>query len=243
MLALLCLFLGVSNMAQAQAALQSDLPLPYLAQAPAGADNRPLIIFLHGYGSNENDLFALREHLPPDDIYLSVRAPITLAPGAYEWFQSIRTNDMVDGKAADLDTSGNDIASFIGAAVRKYRTKRSRVVLIGFSQGAIMSYQIGLGQPDDVGGIAILSGIILPGLLSRLEHQKHLRGPAIFIGHGTADTRLPFASADHDRQWLESRGLRPEFHAYAGMQHEVSTDEISQLDHWLETSFPNGETR
>lgn len=71
--ALLCVFTGFAH---AEPALLTDLALPYLAAAPADTQDKPLIIFLHGYGSDERDLFGIKDELSPDYTYLSVRAPL-----------------------------------------------------------------------------------------------------------------------------------------------------------------------
>lgn len=79
----LALFAGT---AQAEDTLHTDLPLLYLEQTMSDARNQPLVIFLHGYGSNEQDLFGLRDRLPSTWTYLSARAPLPVDPHGYRWF-------------------------------------------------------------------------------------------------------------------------------------------------------------
>ena len=70
------LTLLVSATVHAQTPLQTDLPLKYLEQANPESRNQPLVIFLHGYGSNEQDLFGIKDELPAQYTFLSVRAPM-----------------------------------------------------------------------------------------------------------------------------------------------------------------------
>ena len=84
-LALLTLL--ASAAVHAQTPLQTDLPLKYLAQATPESRDQPLVIFLHGYGSNEQDLFGIKDELPKQYTYLSVRAPRVMQEGSYQWFR------------------------------------------------------------------------------------------------------------------------------------------------------------
>ncbi|MGY4493738.1 alpha/beta hydrolase [Pseudomonas sp. TE3610] len=223
----------VSGLAHgADPVLQTDLPLSYLEQAPAVTRDKPLVIFLHGYGSNESDLFQLRDQLPDGDTYLSVRAPQTLEAGSYQWFHK-QGDGAYDGVTADLASSRQTLHDFIAKAIAKYHTDKSKVVLVGFSQGAIMSYELGLREPQSIRGIAVLSGKILPVLHSELKPSPALGSLAIFIGHGVDDQRLPFADASEAQRILHELGLTPDFHAYADLGHSISKTEIEDLSAWL----------
>ena len=81
-LALLTLL--ASTAVHAQIPLQTDLPLKYLEQANPESRNQPLVIFLHGYGSNEEDLFGIKDELPAQYNFLSVRAPMMMEEGSYQ---------------------------------------------------------------------------------------------------------------------------------------------------------------
>ncbi|EIK96301.1 phospholipase/carboxylesterase [Pseudomonas sp. M47T1] len=223
----------VSGLAQgADPVLHTDLPLSYLEQAPSVTLDKPLVIFLHGYGSNENDLFQLRDQLPEGYTYLSVRAPQTLEEGSYQWFHK-QGDGPYDGVTADLASSRQVLHDFIAKAIAKYHTKASKVVLVGFSQGAIMSYELGLREPQSVRGIAVLSGKILPVLQGELKPNPALESLSIFIGHGMDDDRLPFTDASEAQRILHELGLTPDFHAYADLGHSISKTEIEDLNAWL----------
>lgn len=122
-------------------------------------------------------------------------------------------------------------------ATAKYHTQSDRVFLVGFSQGAIMSYEVALREPELVRGIAALSGSVLPVLRSALKPDASMGKLAIFIGHGTLDQALPFSSATRANELLAGLGLKPEFHEYAGMNHTISEAEIQDLKAWLEKSL------
>ncbi|MGY3303061.1 phospholipase/carboxylesterase [Pseudomonas sp. PvR086] len=234
-LALLTLL--ASTAVHAEIPLHTDLPLKYLEQANVESRNQPLVIFLHGYGSNEQDLFGIKDELPPQYTYLSVRAPMTLEEGSYQWFRK-KGEGAYNGETDDLKTSRQVLLDFVAQAAKKYHTETDKVFLVGFSQGAIMSYEVALRHPEAVGGIAALSGRILPVLKSELKPDEKRQPLAIFIGHGTADKRLPYTDGTEADSLLQSLSLKPEFHAYEGVGHSISATEMQDLSAWLQRLNP-----
>lgn len=238
MLKLLALALTlVAGVVHADDTLHTDLPLSYLEQTQGDARNEPLVIFLHGFGSNEEDLFGIKDALPSTWTYLSARAPMPVDPSGYRWFAKKPGDGDYDGETADLQRSAKLIEDFVTQATAKYHTQPDRVFLVGFSQGAIMSYEVGLRQPALVRGIAALSGSVLPVLKAELKPNGSLDALAIFIGHGTLDQALPYASATRENEVLVGLGLKPEFHGYMGMPHTISEAEIQDLKGWMENSL------
>ncbi|NCE87857.1 alpha/beta hydrolase [Pseudomonas sp. Q1] len=227
----------LAGTAQADATLHTDLPLSYLEQTQGEARNQPLVIFLHGFGSNEEDLFGIKDALPSTWTYLSVRAPMPVDPSGYRWFARKPGDGDYDGETADLQRSARLIEDFVTQATAKYHTQSDRVFLVGFSQGAIMSYEVGLRKPALVRGIAALSGSVLPVLKAELKPDAALDKLAIFIGHGTLDQALPYTAATRANDVLLGLGLKPEFHGYMGMPHTVSEAEVQDLKAWLEQSL------
>ena len=235
--ALALFMLLVSSGLQAEPSLHTDLPLNYLAHADEQARNRPLVIFLHGSGSNEQDLFELRDELPKHYNYLSVRAPKVMEPGHYQWFAK-KGEGAYDGDTSDLKASGQMLLDFIEKARAKYPTDASNVYLVGFSQGAMMSYEVALRHPEAVGGIAAMGGRVLPVLRSELTPDESRRALAVFIGHGTVDPIIPYSDGTEANTFLKTLALEPEFHAYLGLGHSISAQEVQDLRAWLERLNP-----
>ena len=227
----------IASVAHADETLHTDLALSYLEQTQGDARNEPLVIFLHGFGSNEQDLFGIKDALPPSWTYLSVRAPMPVGPNGYRWFTKTTGEDEYNGETADLQRSARLIEDFVTQATAKYHTQSHRVFLVGFSQGAIMSYEVGLRKPALVRGIAALSGSVLPVLKAELKADASREELAICIGHGTLDQALPYVSATRANDVLLGLGLKPAFHGYPGMPHTVSEAEVQDLKAWLEKSL------
>lgn len=231
------LTLLASTAVQAQTTLQSDLPLKYLEQVHPDAEPRPLVIFLHGYGSNEADLIGMKFQLPAQYNYLSVQAPLSLGEDRYQWFRK-KGEGAYNGETDDLQASGQKLRDFIAQAAKKYHAAPDKVYLIGFSQGAMMTYEVGLRAPVAVGGIAALSGRVLPVLKNELKAERQPLPLHIFIGHGTADDRVPYHDGTAANDLLKKLDYKPEFHAYPGVGHSISAAELRDLNGWLQQLNP-----
>jgi phospholipase/carboxylesterase len=224
---------ALCGLAQAAEPLQNDLPLAYVAQADSASKDRPLIIFLHGYGGDENDLMSFTSVLPASYNYLSARAPRETGQGGYQWFAQRQDSARYDGVTADLKSSRLLLEQFIEQATRKYHTQASKVYLVGFSQGAMMSYELALRDPQLVAGFAALSGHMLPVLQAELKPDPARQKLAVFIGHGSLDTLIPLKGASDAQAYLQAQGITPQFHAYFGLPHGVNEAEVRDLKAWL----------
>jgi phospholipase/carboxylesterase len=219
---------------QAQDMTEGDLTLKYLVQQPADKPaHPPVIILLHGFGSNEADLFELRNAFPKEYLIVSARAPMTLGADAYQWYRHTNIDGQMDGNPQDLKDSVAKVKQFISEIVKKYHSDPSRVYLMGFSQGAIMSYEVGLTSPELLTGIGVFSGTIFPSLKPQIKPSNALQKLRIFIGHGTADDRIAYASAINSVAYLRTLNLAPSFHSYPGMTHQMNEEELADVNRWL----------
>jgi phospholipase/carboxylesterase len=228
------LILAVTANAIAQDMMQEGLALKYLVQLPTEKSaHPPIIILLHGYGSDEKDLFALRTFFPKNYIIVSARAPYPITGSGYEWYEMTDVNGIHDGNVSQLANSKTLIEKFVKQVVSAYHADEAHVYLMGFSQGAIMSYRVGLTDPSLLKGIGVLSGTIYPSLKPMVKKTAALKQLRIFIAHGEIDERISFADGQGSSDYLKTLGLNPEFHSYAGMGHTISRDVLSDLVKWL----------
>lgn len=235
------LFVPSAVFAKTDVVLQKDLALKYIVREPAAKSaTAPLIILLHGYGSNEGDLFSLVPQLPQDAIVLSARAPQTLDHG-YAWFAIT-----VPG-AASTDIAGQARArelllQFIEQAGKKYHVPASRIYLMGFSQGAIMSYTIALTQPEKIRGIAVLSGRLLDDIKPRIAKAENVNKVSIFIGHGTEDKIIPIEKARDAHNYLTGKKINTDYREYK-IVHTISPEEMSDVQKWLAGCLENNRSK
>lgn len=224
---LICILLLFSAAVGSPARAAAD-ELTYLVHEPAKTSDHPsLIVVLHGSGANENDMISLWPQLPDTFVVVSPRAPFADAGGGYRWYRKGKT------VAEDIRFSRDRIDALVDAAVRQFHADPKRIFLAGFSQGAVMVYQIVLHEPGRFRGAAVLSGSLYAFDSSKLSARTDWSHDSFFIGHGTADERIPIASATAAHAQLDHLGVPNEFHAYAGMHHETADKEIGDLNAWL----------
>ena len=108
----------------------------------------------------------------------------------------------------------------------------ARTVIAGFSQGGILSASVGLSEPGDVTGFAILSGRILPELEPHIAPRETLPGLSALIAHGRFDNKLPIEWADRADHWLTKLGVPHETRRYP-IGHELNTDVVADFNQWL----------
>ena len=217
-----------------QNGLQEGLALKYLVQLPSEKSvHPPLLILLHGYGSDEKDLFELRNFLPKNYIIIAARAPYELSGGGYQWYEMTNVNGIHDGKPAELANSRKLIREFISQAIAKYSADPKHVFLSGFSQGAIISYQVGLTEPSLLRGIGVLSGTIYPSLKPLVKKNAALSKLKVFVSHGSIDDRISYTSGKAACDYIKTQGMNPEFHTYDGMGHSISKDVLADFVKWL----------
>lgn len=231
--ALLWLLLLLTARGRAQT-LHNDLALPYRVQRPCQASpHPPVLLLLHGYGSNEADLFALKDQLPGNFLVVSVQAPVAMGGNAYQWFRMEAHNGVRDGNRNDLDTASARLRILVPALVKKYQADPGQVYLAGFSQGGMMCYEVALTAPQLFKGIAPLSGKIFDSLKPRIKPNATLRRLQVFIGHGDADSRVAYHCATDALGYLRTLGVPAVLHTYPGLQHSISAQELDDMRQWL----------
>ncbi len=186
------------------------------------SDN-PTLILLHGRGSDEQDLFGLKDHFDPRLTIYSLRAPNQFGWGGYTWFDLFE-DGTVDEKS--FLNSTNEIVTFINTLETK------KLILFGFSMGAIMSYSIALTHPKVCTGIAALSGFA-PEQLSHSYHLQKLQNLQIFISHGIHDPVIPVSSARKTKEMLEGSNATVSYNEY-DMAHQINDECLNDVSHWLE---------
>ncbi len=121
----------------------------------------PLLLLLHGYGSDENDLFSFASELPGKYHIISVRAPMPMQPYGNAWYAiSIDPTGIKVSDNEGARVSRDLIAQFIDEAVKAYDLDPFNVTLLGFSQGTILSYGVALTYPEKIKNVIGLSGYI-----------------------------------------------------------------------------------
>ena len=212
-----------------------NLSLEYKIREPKiKLDKNPLILLLHGYGSNEEDLFSFAPELPDDSYVISVRAPYDLQPYGHAWYaihfdaDENKFSDNVQAKQ-----SVEIIASFIDEIVKQYPIDTENVTLIGFSQGAILSYATALTYPEKISKVVALSGYFNQEILPEIIDTKAISHLKFFVSHGSVDQVIPVDWARKAKPALENLGLEVEYQEYP-IGHGVSPKNFYDFKNWLQ---------
>jgi phospholipase/carboxylesterase len=217
------------------------LSLTHLTRRPSrtGPDGTPLLLLLHGFGSNEQDLFGLAPYLDERFLVVSARAPVTLDFGGYAWFNiEFMPQGMVDhGEQArrSLDL----LPGFIDELVSAYGADERRVYLAGFSQGAMMSLVLALMRPEKVAGVVAMSGRLPRQALELEPDREALAGMPILVTHGLYDQMLPIADGRAIRDHLSALPVKLTYREYP-MAHEVSAESLRDVTGWLTKVLDSG---
>ncbi len=196
---------------------------PRLAPA-AGGTPKSLVVFLHGYGADGNDLIGLgREWAPalPSTAFASPNAP-QLCPGTpmgRQWFP-LTMRDPTEF-ARGVATARPELDAFLDAELQRHGLDESALALVGFSQGTMMALHVGPQRKTRLAGILGYSGLLAdPEALKRGPVEK----PPVFLIHGDRDDLIPVAAIFSAAAGLAEAEIPVEWHISQGIPHGIGPD-------------------
>jgi phospholipase/carboxylesterase len=200
---------------------------------PAAGEAEGAIVLFHGRGADENDLFPLLDLLDPERrlVAATPRGPLSLPPGGAHWYV-VREIGFPDKET--FDASYDLAGGWLEAFAEQTGVPPEQTVLGGFSQGAVMTYALGLGRgrPRPAGLIA-LSGFIPTVEGFELDLSPPL--PPVAIGHGTYDPVISVEWSRRANQQLEQAGADVLYREYP-LPHAIDPGYLSELSSWLAPS-------
>ncbi|MUV02877.1 phospholipase [Flavobacterium rakeshii] len=208
--------------------------LYYLIREPkVKQEKNPLILLLHGYGSNEEDLFSFAGQLPEEYYIISARAPHHIPPYGNAWYAINFDSDMNkfsdDNQAIE---SRELIVKFIDELIDQYPIDAQKVTLLGFSQGAILSYSIALTYPEKIDRVVALSGYLNMDIINKGFNTNDISKLRFFISHGVVDQVIPVDWARKAPEVLKDLKLDVEYHEYP-VGHGVTPQNFYDLLSWI----------
>lgn len=210
------------------------LPLEYIIREPQIKIKRsPVIFMLHGYGSNEEDLFSFANALPPEYTIISFRAPYHLASFGYAWYMinfDADQNNWSDTKQAI--ESRDLIMQAIEEACRVYDLDTRNVTLLGFSQGSILSMAVALSYPKKIRNVIALSGYLNKDIIKEGYEREHHSMTHFYISHGSSDQVIPVEWARQTPAILDSIGVKYRYEEFP-VGHGVSPQNFYSFREWL----------
>ena len=198
---------------------------PMMGASSGKADS--LVIFLHGYGANGDDLFGLSQPMAtqlPNTTFIAPNAPEVCVnnPMGYQWFGIPHMDGTAESAAqASMENSVTLLNAFLDDAEAQTGVPAARTILFGFSQGTMMSLHVGPRRAAQLGGIVGFSGRLLKP--ENLEAELVTKPPALLI-HGDEDPVVPFASMAEAASALSKAGLETYTHTSKGLAHGIDTE-------------------
>jgi phospholipase/carboxylesterase len=218
--------------------VQAPKRLPVRTFLPTGYEPNypyPLLVFLHGHGSSDEQIMKLAPRLSRRNfISIGLRGPEPLEP---------RLDGRLGYGWGDLSESDSLVEDYVFRAVeqtrRHYHVHSERIYLAGFREGAGLAYRLGLTFPDKFGGVISLNGCIprQGGPLLRLPDVRQLK---VLIGHGYANACIPMAMARADYRLLYSAGLAVSLHTYP-TTHKLHPAMLRDVNRWIIDQFTDPE--
>lgn len=212
-----------------------EFSLEFVTRKPKNNRSKPpLLIMLHGYGSNEQDLFSFAEELPDELLIISVRAPLSMGFGSYAWY-TIHLDQGSD-KFSDIPEAKNAlklIDTFIDEITRAYEVDENNIFLMGFSQGAILSMAYALNHPDKIRYVTALSGYVNQELIQKPFETGAFKNLEFFISHGTVDQVIPVEWARQSPGFFDRLKIRYSYQEYP-VGHGVAPQNFYDLHDWIQ---------
>jgi phospholipase/carboxylesterase len=213
-----------------------NLDGPRLPPAAGGAA-RQLVVFLHGYGADGNDLIGLgREwaRMLPHASFVSPHAPepCGMAPMGRQWFD-LSLGDparIASGVARALPA----LDAFLDAEIKRHNLPRRALALVGFSQGTMMALGVGLKRNPAPAAIVGYSGAL--ATVEALPKDP-ASAPAILLVHGDMDDLIPIDAMFMAREQLAHAGLAVEWHVAQGVGHGIDAEGLRLGGAFLRQAF------
>jgi len=216
--------------------MAAHLDGPRLAPA-SGGPAKQLVIFLHGYGADGNDLIGLGSEWAtflPDAAFVSPDAPESI-PGYFggrQWF-ALTTRSEHEWEEG-VRRAEPALAAFIENEAKTAGLPLSKVALVGFSQGTMMALQAGLRLAEPVAAIVGFSGHLAGA--ARLAEEIKAKPPVLLL-HGSADEVIPVAAIHHARETLAALEVPVQWQVRPGLGHGIDGQGLYAAGLFLRAAF------
>ena len=193
---------------------------------PTLSKNKPkqAIVLCHGYGGDGKDISALAinwQRFLPDAIFLCPNAPEICAinPQGYQWFDSVTEKEDIIFEKSLL--AEEKLSRFLDQVFDNFQLEPTNLALVGFSQGCMISIQVGLKKKEQINCLIGYSGKII--------NKKHLSDninsrPKIFLMHGANDTIVPPTHLLEAKEYLKNNGLKIKTKLFNNCEHRIPVE-------------------
>jgi len=213
--------------------VELELPLENLIRKSEN-NNTPSqsVFFLHGFGSNMQDLFGLSPFFNKNWTCVSLQASIPVQNDGWAWAELDFHNIGKLPKPEQMKTHQEKVIKSVEQCIEKLDLDSERINLLGFSQGASLSIYSGLKNPDRFNSVVALSGFFpVEEILEDID-KKAIKSLDLFMGHGRLDPVVPIHLGEHTRKGLINIGANPNFNEYES-EHTIPNECLKDVLEWL----------
>lgn len=209
-------------------------------KGPSRGEAERIVVLLHGYGADGNDLLGLADPLMPHmpgTAFLAPDAPERCVnnPMGYQWFPIPWLDGSSEAAAAEsMSKSVDDLNAFLDAILRDEGINTKDLMLVGFSQGTMMSLHVAPRREEPVAGIVGFSGRLLEP--ERLKSEVRVRPPVLLI-HGDSDEMVPPNSLPEAANALSESEFEVYAHVSKGTGHGIAPDGLSVALSFMRDKF------
>jgi phospholipase/carboxylesterase len=210
------------------------MDLMHTAHVPAGKGPFPTLVALHGFGASAHDLLGIAPMVGQGEVlFLCPQGPMPIepAPGqrAYGWFPLSQAGEI---DPTSLIGARGLLEGFLEDAMDRYPIDRDRVVILGFSQGGVMAYDLALGRPERFAALVALSSWLPDAVVAGLREDEARASLPTLLIHGTRDPMIAIDNAQDARTKLAGLGIEAAWGEYE-MGHEINQSALRDLVAWL----------
>jgi phospholipase/carboxylesterase len=209
---------------------------------PRSGTAKQLVVFLHGYGADGNDLIDISrawQNLLPDAAFVSPHAPRPCgqAPSGREWFPLTFRDP--NERWAGVNAAAPALNAFLDAELRRRNLPPAALALIGFSQGTMMALHVGLRRAVQPAAIVGYSGmLVVPENVDPDTFAGEIRSkPPVLLIHGDADELIPVQAIFHAAQGLAALEVPVEWHISPGVGHGIDQEGLRHGVEFLARRF------
>lgn len=195
-----------------------------------------MVVLLHGYGANMDDLLSLGHALDPRLRVVAAQAPVDLAaygaPGGRAWFNLFMTPSGIDFDRSEATEAVAAASTFVDEVAAAYDHDPAHLHVLGFSQGAMMAHAMVLARQVPITGAMTCSGRMIESLFEAKTDTDDLEGFPIMVTHGTLDDVIPISSGHAIRDWYAESPAVLTWGEYQ-MGHGIGPECLADLQGWM----------
>ena len=205
---------------------------------PRSGAARQLVVFLHGYGADGNDLISIGEAwqpLLPQAAFVSPHAPepCGMAPVGRQWFPLTFRDP--NERWVGVNAAAPILNRFLDKELQRRNLPASALALVGFSQGTMMALHVGLRREAAPAAIVGYSGLLVlpPNAAPDVVAGEIVSRPPVLLIHGDRDDLIPVQALTHAREGLATLGVPVEWHVSHGIGHGIDAEGLRQGGEFL----------